>query len=192
LIQDVGNEVCFAREIGVAVVAEFYGERFFELAVLLYSFGMGAEVVAEGDVALELAGFGWAEVEVVAVGVRGGEEGFALGDTEVALVDVAELGEALDGGGEVGGGAEEDVEVDDRFGGEVGDGGAAYVLDCGGDGAENLGDGATDGLELGGPFGVVVDDDYRGVHGFQCRGLVVKRVGVGYNGFTTERAKISN
>ena len=78
-VEDVGDEVGFAGEVGVAVVAELGGQGFLEVAVLLGGFEVGAEVVAEGDVALELAALRWADVEVVADGVRGSEEGFALG-----------------------------------------------------------------------------------------------------------------
>ena len=74
--------------------------------------------------------------------------------------------EASAGGGREGGGGDDDEDVDDVFGGEAGDGGAADVFDGEvGDVGEGevRGQLGLDGEEGGGPGGLVfVDPDFHG------------------------------
>jgi hypothetical protein len=76
-------------------------------------------------------------------------------------VQVAERTQPLDDGGQVGVVGDHHIQVDDRLGGEPGDGGAADVFDGHGELAEGGGQPVAELLEGGGPARVVVDDDHR-------------------------------
>lgn len=111
--------------------------------------------------AVERWGAGGADVQVMGWGAGRGDEGFAAGNPEVAFVVVAEGPEPLDDGGQVGAVGDHHVQVDDRLGGEAGDGGAADMLNRNGEWAEPGGQPVAELLEGGGPGWVVADDDDR-------------------------------
>ena len=57
-------------------------------------------------------------------------KGFTTADTEVALMDVAELAERLDGFGKIGGQSYDDVKIDNGLRGKSRHGGAADMFDA--------------------------------------------------------------
>jgi hypothetical protein len=73
---------------------------------------MGAEIVAEGEVAGQFGAVCRADVEVAGGFGGGAGDCFPPGDPEIAFVPVAEGGEPGDDFGQVGAGGDDDVEVD--------------------------------------------------------------------------------
>jgi hypothetical protein len=55
-------------------------------------------------------------------------KGVAPGDTEIAFVGVADIGKKSENFWEIGTGCQNDVEIDNGFGGKARDGGAADVF----------------------------------------------------------------
>jgi hypothetical protein len=84
-------------------VAEAGGQGALQLGVGLDGRRVGAEPVAQGQVAGQGRAAGGADVEVVGRAARWGGEGLAAGDAQVALVGVAEGTEAFDDRRQVGG-----------------------------------------------------------------------------------------
>jgi hypothetical protein len=105
-----------------------------------------------------------AHVEVGRVGVGCRGEGFPARHAQVALVVVAEWLESPDDRGEVVAAGDHHIEIDDRLGGKVGDGGAADVLDPGHQGAEGGGDAVAQLHEDARPTRVVLHDHDRVDH----------------------------
>ena len=114
--QDVEDEICFARNVAVDVVGELLGEIEFELGVGVAVGGIGAEVVAQGEVVVEGERSGWANVEVLGTDGFNEPVGVTVGDALVAAVLVAESSEGTGDGGEAVSGGDDDVEIDDGLG----------------------------------------------------------------------------
>jgi hypothetical protein len=90
------DEGGLAVAVGISVGVEPLREGSFQLRVGAGRAGMGAQVVAEREVACQLRAVGRADVEVVGGGGGRAGEGFPPGDAEVALVLVAEGSESGD------------------------------------------------------------------------------------------------
>src|SRR5215470_14531962 len=97
------DEGCLAVAIGISVGAELFGEGSLQLRVSAGLAGVGAQVVAEGEVACQFAAAGGADVEVVSGPGGGAGEGFPPGDAEVAFMLVAEGTESADDRGQISG-----------------------------------------------------------------------------------------
>ncbi len=146
--------------VGAAMGLRAGGKAEFEGGVFGCGGGVGAEMVAEGEHVSVVGGGGFEHVEVVGAAAIGDadDEVVAAGDAALAAEFPAEALEGGDGDAGLVPVVDADEDVDDGFGGEANDGGAADVvdgLDVGGDGAVDLG---FSGFEGVGPDGVVGED----------------------------------
>lgn len=178
--QDSLDEGGLGLLVGTAVGFGAGGEAAFEGGVFGGGGGVGAEVVTEGEHVGVVSGGEFEHVEVVGAAAVGDadDEVVAAGDTALAAEFPADALERGDGDAGFFPVVDADEDVDDGFGGEAGDGGAADVvdgLDVGGDGVEDSGAGVG---EEPWPGGVVGDDS----RGWWClRGRPVFE-GVGHGG----------
>ena len=136
------------------------GKAAFEGGVFGRGGGVGAEVVAEGEHVGVVGGGEFEHVEVVGSAAIGDadDEVVAAGNAALAAEFPADTLERGDGGAGFVPVVNADEDVDDGFGGEIGDRGASDVVDglnVVGDGVEDLGLGGLEGV---GPGGVVGDD----------------------------------
>jgi hypothetical protein len=173
------DEGVFAVHAGFDVGGMGGGEVLFEEAVGRSDVGVGAEVVAEGEVAGGVGGIFLEGVDLVGSGAGGivAVEMAAAGNTEFAFDVVAELFEGGVAGVDEGDVCDDGEHIDDGLGVDAGDGGAADVVngdevvsECGG----GLGVG---GSECFGPFALEGDDDDAFV-GFGGGSGILMRCGV--------------
>src|SRR5262249_9061424 len=88
----------------------------------------------------------------------------AAANPQVTLMLISQNAQTCDGFGNVGGGMQKNIDIDDRFGSESWNGGAAHVFDRGCGRAGGLLEGRAQGVALVRPGRVVVLDDDRIAH----------------------------
>lgn len=157
--EDAFDEGGLGARVGVAVGGEGSGGGALERGVGAGFGGIGAQMIAEEDVAASGRSVGRADIEMVRRRSGRREECLAAGDAEIALVRVAERGEALDGDGYVEGGAHENVHIDDGLCHEARHRGAADVFDGDGQAAESGRDRVLQFFEDLRPAGIVIGED---------------------------------
>src|SRR5579863_6971643 len=120
---------------------------------------MGAKMISKGEMPAVFRALGRAHVKVMREFARRRLEGFAARHAQIALMSISQSGQGVDHCGEVIGGSQQQIDVDDGFGGESGNGGAADVVDGSGERAEGGGDAAAENCETLRPLRVVVFDN---------------------------------
>lgn len=114
------DEIRLGVGVSVPVRAKTGGEALLQGAIDIAYVGMGGEIVAKGDLALQFPDASDSDVKMVSRFAGGPVKGFAAFYALVALVDIAHLTEAGNRLFEAGARVELDNEVDDGLGGEPG------------------------------------------------------------------------
>jgi hypothetical protein len=156
--EDLFDDLGFGVGVGVHVGPVLPCEVALGLFVPGAVGGVGTKAVAESEITGDLGAVFGVDVDM---GVEGWRAEHAV-LMEVGLADAEDVAGGLhvrEVGRFIGGIGDDDEDVDDGFGGEVGDGGGADVFDLERGGAEGDGDSLGVVLEHRGPGGIVIGDE---------------------------------
>jgi hypothetical protein len=162
--QEFGDHLVLARDVGLAVGFQQGGELPLERGVAGGVAGVGPQEVAKVDVVAMRRAFRDDQVEMVVGGVLGRPERLPAFDAEIPLMLPSGSAERLDRRTDGGLVVDDNVQVDDRLGGQAGDRGAAHVLDYVRDADQRRVETVTQPLEHFRPPRVVLGDNRRNLH----------------------------
>jgi hypothetical protein len=86
-------------------------------------------MVSKRYMALVLLAAGWANIKMVGKIARWSAEGLTAGNAQIATVVISQQRQFADNEGKIGARPHEDVDINDRLGGESGNCGAADMFD---------------------------------------------------------------
>jgi hypothetical protein len=114
--QNFFHELALGLRVGVTVVPKSTGELSLQTGVGVCIIRMGSEMVSECDVLLIRVIAGWTDIKVMWEIVGRDSEGLPTGNAQIALVLISEGSQSGDDDRKVGGGFQEHVDVNNRFG----------------------------------------------------------------------------
>ena len=123
------DELAFSLVVCLPLITKLVREAALQGSVSVRILRMGSKIVSKRDMTSVLLAVGRANVKMMGKIAGWSAEGLAAGNSQIATVVISQQRQFADNEGKIGARPQEDVDVNDRFSGESGNCGAAYMFD---------------------------------------------------------------
>ena len=122
------DELAFGLVVCLTLITKLIREAALQGGVSVRILRMGSKMVSKRDMTSVLLAVGRANIKMMGKIAGWSAEGLTAGNAQIATVVISQQRQFADNEGQIGVGPHDDVDVNDRLGGEPGNCGAAYMF----------------------------------------------------------------